>query len=268
MMPLVRLPSSETFYVEEGSGMPLVLVHGMGGDHTVWDSQLPGFRDRFRIIRPDILGHGQSEKPAGPWKFTQFSRQIAELLEHLRIPRAIVCGFSLGGSIGQAVAMDYPDRVAALVIVSSGCARTPEEQAAIEARVAQVREGGPPAVVNGAMKRWFSEKFSNENPALIEYWRLRLLGNAYEPYCAVYRLYADIDRQLLDRLGEIKAPTLIVTGDKDPGQTPRMANEMARRIPDSEVHIFPGVPHMLPLEAAPELDRLVKDFVARRVPVT
>ena len=267
-MPLVRLPSSETFYAEEGSGMPLVLVHGMGGDHTVWDSQLPGFRDRFRIIRPDILGHGQSEKPAGPWKFTQFSRQIAELLEHLRIPRAIICGFSLGGSIGQAVAMDYPDRVAALVIVSSGCARTPEEQAAIEARVAQVREGGPPAVVNGAMKRWFSEKFSNENPELIEYWRLRLLGNAYEPYCAVYRLYADIDRQLLDRLGEIKAPTLIVTGDKDPGQTPRMANEMARRIPDSEVHIFPGVPHMLPLEAAPELDRLVKDFVARRVPVT
>ncbi len=264
-MPLVRLPSSETFFVDEGSGTPLVLIHGMGGDHTVWDSQLAGFRDRFRIVRPDILGHGGSEKPPGPWTFTQFSRQIAELLAHLEIPRAIVCGFSLGGSIGQAVAMDHPGRVAGLVIVSSGCARTPEEQAAIEKRVEQVRAGGPSAVVDGALQRWFSAKFAEANPDLIAYWRARLLGNDYEPYCAVYRLYADIDRQLLDRLGSIRAPTLIVTGDRDPGQTPRMAHEMARRIPDSEVLIFPGIPHMLPLEAAPELDRAVKDFAARRV---
>jgi (E)-2-((N-methylformamido)methylene)succinate hydrolase len=263
-MPLIRLPHSETFYVEEGNGTPLVLIHGMGGDHTVWDWQVPVLRDRFRIIRPDNLGHGLSEKPAGPWTFAQFSRQIAELLDHLSVPRAVVAGFSLGGSIGQAVALDYPDRVAALIVVSSACARTAGEQEAVERRVAQVAGGGPPAVVDGALKRWFTDKFASENPALIEHWRKMLLDNDPAPYLAVYRLYAEVDRQLLHRVGDIRAPTLVITGDKDPGQTTRMANELSRRIPGSELRIFPGIPHMLPFEAAAELNEAIADFAARR----
>jgi len=263
-MPLVRLPHSETYYVEEGSGTPLVLIHGMGGDHTVWDWQVPALRDRFRIIRPDNLGHGRSEKPAGPWKFTQFSQQIVELLDHLSIPRAVVAGFSLGGSIGQAFAADYPDRIAALIIVSSACARTAEEQAAVDARVAQVAAGGPPAVVDGALKRWFTDGFASKHPALIEYWRQRLLGNDPVPYSAVYQLYSEVDRQLLHRLGDIRTPTLVITGDKDPGQTPRMAQEMNRRIAGSELQIFPGIPHMSTLEAADQLNAAIADFAQRR----
>ncbi|MEX1109531.1 MAG: alpha/beta hydrolase [Dongiaceae bacterium] len=263
-MPLVRLPHSETYYVEEGSGTPLVLIHGMGGDHTVWDWQVPELRDRFRIIRPDILGHGSSEKPAGPWKFTQFAQQIAELLDRLSIPRTVVAGFSLGGSIGQSVAIEYPDRIAALIVVSSSCARTPQEQESVEKRVAQVAAGGPHAVVDGALGRWFTEKFRKENPALIEYWRTRLLANDPKPYLAAYQLYSDIDRQLLHRLGEIRTPTLVITGDNDPGQTPRMAEEMGRRIAGSELQIFPGIPHMSTLEAAPALNKAIAEFAQRR----
>jgi 3-oxoadipate enol-lactonase len=263
-MPLVRLPHSETFYVEEGSGIPLVLIHGMGGDHTVWDWQVPALRDRFRIVRPDNLGHGRSEKPPGPWTFAQFAQQTAELLDHLSIPCAVVAGFSLGGTIGQAFAADYPDRIAALIIVSSACARTAEEQTAVDARVAQVVAGGPPAVVDGALERWFTAGFASKHPALIEYWRQRLLANDPAPYSAVYQLYSEVDRQLLHRLGEIKAPTLVITGDNDPGQTPRMARELSRRIADSEIQIFPGVPHMLPLEAAGQLNAAIADFARRR----
>lgn len=264
-MPIARLPTSETFYVDEGTGTPIVLIHGMGGDHTVWDLQAARLQGRFRIVRPDNLGHGRSAKPPGPWTFSQFSRQIAELLDSLSIRRAVICGFSLGGSIGEAVALDYPDRVAGLIVVSSVCARTEAEQEAVDRRVVQVAEGGPPAVVDGALKRWFTETFSREHPEVIEYWRKRLLANERGPYLEAYRLYSDVDRQLLHRIGGIKAPTLIVTGDKDPGQTPRMAHEMSRRIPGSEVRIFQGIPHMLTIEAADNLNAAIADFVDRRV---
>jgi 3-oxoadipate enol-lactonase len=263
-MPIAQLPDSETFYMDEGSGTPLVMIHGMGGDHTVWDPQARVLADRFRVVRPDNLGHGRSTKPAGPWRFSLFAQQIAQLLDRLEIERAVVCGFSLGGSISQAFSIEHPDRVLGLIVVSSVCARTDAEQAAVERRVAQVAEGGPSAVVEGAMKRWFNDAFSREHPDIVEYWRRKLLSNQPAPYLDAYRLYADVDPQLLHRLGAIKAPTLIVTGDNDPGQTPRMAQEMANRIECAEVRIFPGIAHMSTIEAADDLNGAIVDFVERR----
>jgi pimeloyl-ACP methyl ester carboxylesterase len=265
-MPAVQLPSSITHYEDTGRGPPMVMIHGMGGDHTVWDPSVARLSARFRLIRPDILGHGRSREspPPGPWQFSQFARQVEELLVHLDIDSAVIMGFSLGGMISQAVAIEHPARTKALVIVSSVCNRTVEEQAAIERRVKQVAAGGPAAVVEGALQRWFSPAFAERHPDVIDDWRRRTLANDPRNYALVYRLYADTDRQLLDRLGVIAAPTLILTGDRDQGQTPRMAQEMARRIKGSEVVILPGVPHMLPIEAADALSSSIIDFLDRR----
>lgn len=263
-MPIARLPHSETWYEVEGSGPPLVLIHGMGGDRTLWDAQVAGLRDRFRIVRYDTLGHGRSEKIPGPWRFSQFARQADELVAHLEIPRAIICGFSLGGSIAQSIAIEYPRRAAALMVVASVCARTPTELEGIALRVKQVAEGGPAAVVDGAMKRWFSESYARAHPEMIDYWRRKLLSNDRAPYLNAYTLYSEVDKQLLDQLGRIDTPTLIVTGDADIGQSPRMAREMAQRIRGAEVEIFPGIPHMLPVEAADALNDAIAGFVTRR----
>jgi 3-oxoadipate enol-lactonase len=266
-MPTVELPQGATHYEIAGSGPALVLIHGMGGDHTVWDGQVEGLRDHFLLIRPDILGHGRTHIPPAPWRYAQFSRQIAELLDHLSIQGATICGFSLGGLIAQSFAIDYPQRAAALIVVSSACERTAAEQEAVDRRVEQVRAGGAPAVVDGALQRWFTPEFVRRHPEVIAYWRAKTLANDPAAYRAVYELYADSDRQLLNRLGAIRAPTLIVTGDRDPGQTPRMAAAMASRIRGAEMRVLPGVPHMLPIEAAEALNGAVRDFhdrLARR----
>ncbi len=265
-MPAVQLPSSITYYEDNGRGPPMVMIHGMGGDRTVWDPLAAKLSDRFRLIRPDILGHGRSRQsaPPAPWQFSQFARQVAELLTHLDIDSAVIVGFSLGGMIAQAVAIEYPTRTKALVIVSSVCNRTAEEQESIERRVEQVSAGGPAAVVDGALQRWFSPEFAARHPDVIDDWRGRTLANDPRNYALVYRLYADTDRQLLDRLAGIAAPTLILTGDRDQGQTPRMAGEMARRIKGSEVAILPGVPHMLPIEAPDSLSASITGFLDRR----
>jgi pimeloyl-ACP methyl ester carboxylesterase len=236
----------------------------MGGDATLWNEHVAALEDRFTVVRYDIIGHGRSATAPGPWRYTQFARQLAELLDHLRIGRAIVCGFSLGGNIAQCFALEHPTRIVGLIVVSSACARTPEEQAAVDQRVDQVRAGGPPAVVEGAMSRWFGPEFAAANPGVIGYWRAKTLANDPTSYLEAYRLYVDNDRQLLSRLPQIRAPTLILTGDMDRGQTPRMAREMQRRIAGAELIVLPGIYHMLPVEAARPLASAIAEFAARR----
>ena len=124
-----------------------------------------------------------------------------------------------------------------------------------------MREGGAPAVVEGALRRWFTEAFAARHPDVIAYWRSKTLSNDRDSYVSAYELYADCDRQLLHRLSEIGASTLILTGDRDLGQTPDMAREMARRIPKSKIRIFPEVAHMLPIEAAHDLNNVLREFV-------
>jgi (E)-2-((N-methylformamido)methylene)succinate hydrolase len=246
-MPIAQLSQGATFYELSGRGFPLVLVHGMGGDASLWNWHAERLGDRFRVLRYDIIGHGRSAALPGPWRFGQFARQHADLLDHLGIERAAVCGFSLGGNIGQGFALDYPARTAALVVVSSACARTAEEQAKVDVRVEQVRAGGPPAVVEGALSRWFGPDYAAAHPEVIAYWRAKTLAN--DPQCY--------------RLSGIAAPTLILTGDQDAGQTPRMAAEMARRIGTPDLIVLPGIRHMLPLEAGPALVDAIAKFLAR-----
>jgi len=260
-MPIARLPLGATYYEALGTGFPLVFIHGMGGDATLWDMQVARLKDRYQVLRYDILGHGRSARLPGPWRFSQFASQLAELLDHLKIGQAAVCGFSLGGNIAQCFAIEHAARAAALIIVSSACARTPTEQAAVDLRVEQVAAGGPPAVVEGALTRWFSPAYSTAHPDVINYWRQKTLANDPACYLDAYRLYSDSDRQLLQQLPEIGAPTLILTGDQDAGQTPRMAQEMATRVRGAEAIILPGVRHMLPLEAALTLIDSVATFL-------
>lgn len=262
-MTVATLPQGSTYFERAGSGPPLVFIHGMGGDATLWDRHAAALQDRFRVLRYDIWGHGRSGRIPAPWRFTAFARQLADLLDHLGIERAAVCGFSLGGNIAQCFALDYAARSAALIVVSSACARTAEEQAKVDLRVEQVSAGGPPAVVEGALGRWFGPDYAAAHPEVIAYWRAKTLANDPQSYADVYRLYADNDRQLLDRLSGIKTPTLILTGDQDAGQTPRMAEAMQARIPGSQRLILPGIRHMLPLEAAEPLIAAVGDFVQR-----
>src|SRR5262245_41783471 len=262
-MPTVHLSQGATYYERSGTGPSLVFIHGMGGDATLWNEHAAALEGRFTVVRYDIIGHGRSATLPGPWRYEQFARQLADLLDYLKIARAVVCGFSLGGNIAQCFALEHPERTAGLVVVSSACARTPEEQAAVDQRVDQVSAGGPPAVVDGALARWFGPEFAAANPDVIAYWRAKTRANDHASYLEAYRLYVDNDRQLLSRLSGIHTPTLVLTGDKDRGQTPRMAREMQSRIAGAELAIFAGVYHMLPIEAAGLLASAIADFAVR-----
>ena len=253
----------ETVHDDTGSGFPLVLVHGLGLDRAMWAAQASALGRNYRVIAYDILGHGESAKPAGPYRLDMFTDQLAALTDGLGLDRFALAGFSLGGLIALAFALTRPGRVAALVVVSAVCERNDEERAAVSARAELTAREGPTATVEAALSRWFGAGFAARNEEVLAAIARRIEGNEPHAYAAAYRLFADADRELAGRLAGIGCPTLVVTGAEDLGSTPAMAHRMAGLIPGARAEIVDGARHMLPIEGAEALNGLLEAFIAK-----
>ncbi|MSP87982.1 MAG: alpha/beta fold hydrolase [Alphaproteobacteria bacterium] len=216
----------------------------------------------WTVVRYDMLGHGGSTNPPGQRSLRDFVEQIIRLLDYLGFPRAAIVGFSMGGMIAQAVAVNHPDRVERLGILNAVYARTPEQRAAVLERLRQVEVSGPAANVDIALKRWFTPAFAAAHPATIEAVRRQVVTNDHLGYLNAYRVFATADADLIEPLRTIRCPTLVATGELDPNSTPDMAHRMAATIPGAHAVILPGLPHMVPIEGAAAVNNLLHEFMA------
>ena len=141
----------DTAAVIEGEGPPVMLVHGMGLNRCMWDWQLAALTPRFRVIRYDLLGHGDSDKPVKTYRMDDFVDQLARLMDVLALDRSALVGFSLGGLIVQAFTLAHPDRVSALAILNAGHDRSDAERAGMLARLEQATRLGHVATVEAAL---------------------------------------------------------------------------------------------------------------------
>lgn len=260
-MSAPSLDPAGSAFVSEGAGPPLVLIHGVGLDMAMWDAQAKALAGRHRVIRYDMLGHGASADPPGERKLADFVEQLRVLLDHLEVTAAAVVGFSMGGLVARAFALGHPERVRRLVVMSAVFERSPEQQAAVLARVAQAEEGGPAANLDAALERWFSPDFRAADPEAVERVRKTVLANDPEGYLKAYRVFATADGAASEDLAAIGCPTLVVTGVEDLGSTPAMAEAMAARIPGATCRVLPGR-HMIPVERAEEVNEGLRDFLA------
>ena len=245
----------------EGQGTPLVLVHGVGTCLDDLQLLVDQLRRDFRILRYDLRGHGGSEKVPGPYTLEDFAEDLRELADTVGFQRAHYVGFSLGGLILQRFALDYPDRVARLGLISAIAGRTPEERAKALRRADELAAGGPASHLGEAVGRWFTDPFQKAHPGVIEARKARIAANHLPSYAAAYRVLAEYD--LADDLPRITHETLVATGELDQGSHPGMSRLMAERIPSSQLHIFPGLKHALVLEAPEQLAKLLRDFLTR-----
>jgi 3-oxoadipate enol-lactonase len=249
----------ETAYVVEGSGPALLLIHGVGARLDSWDGVVAALGGRLTTIRHDLRGHGDSSKAPGPYSVELFAQDARALLDHLGIARCHVAGHSLGGMVAQRLALDAPERVDRLVLLSTAGGRTREERGRVLERLALVQDGIPGEHFRRSVGRWFSDEFQQRHPELIQRHAARNMENDPRGYAAAYRVLATTD--LADELGRIRAPTLIVTGEGDAGSSPRMARLMHERIPGSRLRILPGLRHSLLIEAPELMARLLEEFV-------
>jgi len=242
----------------------VVLIHGLGLNRECWDWTVPALEGRYRVIRYDLHGHGESAPPPETPSLSMFARQLAGLMDHLEINRAALAGFSLGGMIARRFAQDFPTRSAALAILHSPHRRTPEAQAAILARVEQACGSGPAATVEAALERWFTNVYRAANPAMMNRVRRWVLANDPDVYPTIYRVLAEGVDEIAAPDPPLSLPVLAMTGDEDYGNGPEMTRAIAAEIEGAETVILPGLRHMALAEDPAAVNGPLRDFLDRR----
>lgn len=235
---------------------PLVLLHGVGLDRTMWEPFVEQIGTS--CIALDLPGHGS--RP--PLRRPQTLRTLAEdVLARLPEGRVRLVGFSLGALIGQHLARFAPERIASLVCVSSVCRRTPEEAARVEERL-RLAEADFPGSAEASIERWYPAGTSVPRD-VVDATRATLLSCDVESYLHAYTVFARGDREIGPELEGIRIPVLAITGERDPGSTPEMSRRLGAAIPDCEVRIVPGARHMLPVEDTAALVAAIDEFTTR-----
>jgi (E)-2-((N-methylformamido)methylene)succinate hydrolase len=246
-------------YRTEGSGTPLVLVHGVGGDAGSWDEVAPRLAAKFRVIRVDLRGHGRSAPIRSPCTLEDLARDVTDAMDELGVGSFRLAGFSLGGQVAQSIALEAPERVAKLALISTVAGRTESERAVAAKRVALLKEQGTAAIAQSNRERWFTDEFRARHPDKVEARVQQLLQTDAESYLHAFSVFASAD--LGARLGGIRAPALIITGENDAAATPRMAQLMQERIRNSQLRVLPGLRHSLLIESPGAIAELLLDFL-------
>jgi len=211
-LPFLSVNNTRLFYRLEGSRERpvLVLSHSLGCDHSMWSAQMPDLLDHFQVLRYDTRGHGASDVPAGDYTMDQFGLDVLGMLDGLKISQAAFCGLSMGGAIGQWLALNVPKRLSALILTNTSPKfGTPDIW---NARRQAVTDGGMPAVVDAVMQRFFSVE--NQSSAIAQSTRAVLLGTDPKGYVACCAGLRDADFR--PGLARISVPTLVIGSDTDP----------------------------------------------------
>jgi 3-oxoadipate enol-lactonase len=248
-------------YRDEGSGAAVVLIHGVGGDGSSWDEIVPRLAPHFRVLWPDLRGHGRSGRIVGACTLEDFARDVLDLMDAAEVARADVVGFSLGGLIAQKLALTHPGRVDRLALIGAVAGRTKEEQTKVSARLEMLRASGIESITAAAQERWFTPEFVKAHPEMVRARMEQLKRNDPESYKAAYTVFCTSD--LGEQLHEIHHRTLIVTGEQDVGSTEHMARFMHRQIAGSELHVLPGLRHSVLVEAPEQIASLLLGFLVR-----
>jgi len=260
-LPFAIVNNTRIFYRIEGiEGRPvLIFSNSLGADHGMWAPQVPDLLPYFRVLRYDTRGHGASDAPPGEYSMEQLGRDVLGLADALGISRFAFCGLSMGGGIGQWLAIHATERVTALVLANTSSRFV---AANLEARRQAVLKEGMTSVADSAMQRFFLPETLARGDAYASAVRSVLLGTdpiGYAGCCAAIR-----DTDFTSLLRQIQTPTLIISGSKDVSTPWEGHGEiLAREIPGARVVHLPTA-HLSNLERPRSFTAALLDFLLPR----
>ena len=260
-MPFVDAGGTRIFHRFDGSPEKpvLVLSNSLGTHLGMWDAQMPAFAERYRVLRYDSRGHGQSAVPPGPYRIEDLGRDLLALLDALGLSRVHFCGLSKGGMVGMWLATNAPDRVERLVLCNTSAYLGPPEL--WKARIEAVRASGMQAVVPQVIERWLTAEFRARAPEAVEKVRRMLLATPADGYAACCAAIRDMDQR--ESIRAIRAPTQVVVGKSDPATPPEHGRQIAERIRGAKVVELPAA-HLSNVEAAEGFTAAVLEFLGAR----
>jgi 3-oxoadipate enol-lactonase len=224
----------------------VVLAHALGCDLTMWDELANQLGEDCRVICYDQRGHGASDAPPGPYSMAELADDAARLLRELDSGPVLWVGLSMGGMVGQELALRHPALVAALVIANS-TSRYPEAGRAMwQQRIDTVRADGVEAIADAVMGRYFHDDFRARQAPTVARYRQRLASTDAQGYVGCCAAVAAVDTT--GRLAQVAVPALVIAGELDMGTPLAMAEEIVRQVPRARLCVLEGASHLSAIE--------------------
>jgi 3-oxoadipate enol-lactonase len=251
----------EMHYTVEGDGPWVVMSHSLACNVSMWDEQAAALAKRYKVLRYDLRGHGQSDAPEGAYSFDMLVEDVRGLLEGLKIDACHWVGLSIGGMIGQSFTLKYPKAFKTLVLADTTSRNPPEARPTWDARIKTAREKGMDALVEPTLQRWLTEPFRKKRPDIAERLGKMIRSTPVAGYAGCCAAIPSIN--VTDRLKSITAPTLVIVGEQDPGAPPEVARVIHQNIPGSELVIIPSAAHIANLEQPEAFNRALLSFLEK-----
>jgi len=238
-------------------GRVLLVANSLMANGSMWDWNVPALTARYRVLRYDKRGHGQSGVSPGPYTIAQLADDAVGLLDALGIAKSHFMGLSIGGMIGQQLGARFPERIYSLSLCNTASEMPP--RSLWEERFEIARTQGIAGLVDGTIKRWFTAPFIERAPSDIEKVRQMILDTNADGYMGCGSAVRDMAQSTM--LLKIKTPTLVLSGEHDPACTVDQGTVLHRLIDGSKMVVLKDAAHLSNIEQPAAFNRTVREFI-------
>ncbi|TPG27405.1 alpha/beta fold hydrolase [Mycobacterium hodleri] len=272
-MKFLELHGERVAYRDEGSGEVLLLIHGMAGSSDAWRELIPRLAKNYRVVAPDLLGHGQSVKPRGDYSLGAFAVSLRDLLDELGIAQATIVGHSLGGGVAMQFLYQHPDYCERLILISSGGLGSDVGwilrllSAPGAEFVLPIIAPSPVLKAGNKIGSWFTSS-GMRNPRATEIWRAYSSFSdrpTRDAFLRTLRSVVDYRGQAVSALNRLhvraELPTLAIWGEDDEIIPVEHGHAAMAARPGGRLEVLPGVGHFAHVEAPNEVSEIIDDFM-------
>jgi 3-oxoadipate enol-lactonase len=237
----------------------VVLSHSLACSMVMWQPQLEVLESHFRVLRYDMRGHGKSEANEGAYTLEQLAADVIGLLDALELDRVHFVGLSIGGMIGQCLALNYADRLQTLALCDTAAIIPEEAKPLFEERIRRARDQGMEALVEETLERWFTRPYLKQKSPEVESIRNQILATPVAGFIGCSK--AILGLNYVERLSQIKMPTLIIVGEDDPGTPVAASDAIHQRIQNSKLVVLPSAAHLCNIEQTDAFNAALLPFL-------
>jgi 3-oxoadipate enol-lactonase len=248
------------YRIDGPEGAPwIAFSNSLATSTAMWDEQAAALKDRFRVLRYDQRGHGDTEAPAGRYAFDTLLADALALLDALSIKKTHFAGLSMGGATAIGLAERHPERFGRIIVCDSPCQSTPQSSQQWEERIAIAQKQGMEVLVEPTVSRWFPAETVAKKPAHVDKVRGMIRATPVNGFIGCAAALADHD--YASAAGSVKLPVLFVVGEKD-GATPVAMRKLSEKVAGSRFVELPGAGHISNMDRPAEFNRAVAEFLA------
>ncbi|HMI53585.1 MAG TPA: 3-oxoadipate enol-lactonase [Candidatus Saccharimonadales bacterium] len=258
-MPSLKAYNAQVHYEIHGdeTAPVVILSHSLGVDGDMWRPQVSSFAERFRVVRYDTRGHGQTTASPGPYSVDLLGRDVIALLDELRLERVHFCGLSMGGAVGMWLGVNAPERLNRLVLSNTAAKLGTAE--GWKSRIESVKKSGMQAVAPGIIERWFTAGFRESHREIVSSTQKTIEETDPGGYVACCEALSEMD--LRSTISEITVPTLVVVGAHDPVTTPADGRFLTEKIRGAR-YVELDAAHLSNIEDAQHFSAAVAGFLS------